>query len=101
MHAVNMAGRLGDRERAAEYQMEASVREALLGNVLEGKRSAMAALTLSKGRDVEYGAAFALAKSGDSSLSEALASDLDKRFPEDTLGEVQLPPDAPRPSRSR
>jgi DNA-binding winged helix-turn-helix (wHTH) protein/Flp pilus assembly protein TadD len=85
MHAVNMAGQLGDRERAAEYQMEAAVREALLGNVLEAKRSAIAALVLSKGRDVEYGAAFALAKSGDSSLSEALANDLDKRFPEDTL----------------
>jgi DNA-binding winged helix-turn-helix (wHTH) protein/tetratricopeptide (TPR) repeat protein len=85
MHAVNMAGQMGDRERAAEYQMEAAVREALLGNVLEAKRSAMAAVTLSKGRDVEYGAAFALAKSGDSSLSEALANDLDKRFPEDTL----------------
>jgi DNA-binding winged helix-turn-helix (wHTH) protein/tetratricopeptide (TPR) repeat protein len=85
MYAVNTAGQLGDRERAAEYQMEAAVREALLGNVLEAKRSAMAALILTKGRDVEYGAAFALAKSGDSSVSEALAIELDKRFPEDTL----------------
>jgi len=85
MHAVNMAEQLGDRERAAEYEMEAAVREALFGNLLEAKRSAMAALTLSNGRDVEYGAAFVLAKSGDSSLSETLANDLDTRFPEDTL----------------
>jgi hypothetical protein len=68
MHAVNMAGQMGDRERSAEYQMEAAVREALLGNVLEAKRSAMAAVTLSKGRDVEYGAAFALAKSGGTAI---------------------------------
>ena len=45
----------------------------------------MAALELSKGRDVEYAAGFALALSGDSSRSEALAGDLEKRFPEDTF----------------
>jgi tetratricopeptide (TPR) repeat protein len=44
----------------------------------------MAALDLSKGRDVEYGAAFALALAGDFSRSEELANDLEKRFPEDT-----------------
>jgi hypothetical protein len=44
----------------------------------------MAALDLSKGRDVEYGAAFALALSGDSSRSLMLANDLERRFPEDT-----------------
>ena len=44
----------------------------------------MAALELSKGRDVEYGAAFALALSGDSSRSQTLTNDLEKRFPEDT-----------------
>jgi hypothetical protein len=33
---------------------------------------------------VEYGAAFALALAGDSSRSEELANDLEKRFPEDT-----------------
>ena len=44
----------------------------------------MAALELSKGRDVEYGAAFALALVGDSSEAQTLATDLEKRFPEDT-----------------
>jgi eukaryotic-like serine/threonine-protein kinase len=47
-------------------------------------RRATAALELSKGRDVEYGAAFAMALAGDSSRTRALADDLDKRFPEDT-----------------
>ena len=48
----------------------------------------MAALELSKGRDVEYGAAFALALSGDSSRSQTLADDLERRFPEDTSVKV-------------
>ena len=45
----------------------------------------MAALELSKGRDVDYAAGLALALSGGSSRSEALAGDLEKRFPEDTF----------------
>ena len=45
----------------------------------------MAALALANGRDVEYAAALALGFTGDASRSEALADDLDKRFPEDTF----------------
>src|SRR6516164_2445271 len=45
----------------------------------------MAALDLSKGRDVQYAAGLALALSGDASRSEALAGDLEKRLPEDTF----------------
>jgi hypothetical protein len=44
----------------------------------------VAVLELSKDRDVEYGAAFALALSGESSRSQTLANDLERRFPEDT-----------------
>ena len=43
------------------------------------------ALDLSKSRDVEYGVAFALALSGESSRSQTLTDDLARRFPEDTL----------------
>ena len=45
----------------------------------------MAALELSNGRDVEYAVGLALGLSGSSSRSEALAGDLEKRFPEDTF----------------
>ena len=45
----------------------------------------MAALELSNGRDVEYAAGLALALSGEFSQSESLASDLEKRFSEDTF----------------
>ena len=72
------------RENAATYDAGAAVREAFFGNAREARRNAAAALDLSKGRDVEYGAAFALALSGDLARSQALANDLEKRFPEDT-----------------
>ena len=44
----------------------------------------MAALTLAKNREVEYGAALALAIAGDSSRAQTLTNDLEKSFPEDT-----------------
>jgi serine/threonine protein kinase/tetratricopeptide (TPR) repeat protein len=72
------------RESAASYRASRAFWEAVCGTA-EGIKSALAALELSKGRDVEYAAAFALALSGDSSRSAALAGDLEKRFPEDTF----------------
>jgi serine/threonine protein kinase len=83
--AVDLALQEGDRETAASYRAARAVWEAAYGNAAEGKRSAMAALELSKGRDVQYAAGLALALSGPSSQSEAFAGDLEKRFPEDTF----------------
>jgi eukaryotic-like serine/threonine-protein kinase len=71
----------GARETAATYQAARSVWEVLCGNAAEGQSAANAALDLSQGRDVQYAAGLALALSGDSSRSEALAGDLEKRFP--------------------
>jgi len=52
----------------------------------------MSALQLSRARDVEYGAAFALALSGASSRVQILINDLSKRFPEDTFVQVDYLP---------
>jgi tetratricopeptide (TPR) repeat protein/predicted Ser/Thr protein kinase len=82
--AVDLAQELGRREAAAIYESGAAVWESFYGNVNEAKRDATAALELSRGRDVEYAAAFALAVAGDSARSRSLADDLAKRFPEDT-----------------
>jgi serine/threonine protein kinase/tetratricopeptide (TPR) repeat protein len=71
------------RESAATYDAAAAVREAFFGNARAARRYAAAALDLSKGRDVEYGAAFALALSADTARSQAIAKDLEKRA-EDT-----------------
>ena len=56
------------------------------------KRTPTAALALSNGRDVEYAAGLALALSGDSSRSQPLADDLEKRFPEDTFAKFTYVP---------
>jgi tetratricopeptide (TPR) repeat protein len=59
--------------------------EALCGNTAKGEGGATAALTLSKGRDVEYASALALSLSGSLSRSDAITGELEKRFPEDTF----------------
>jgi serine/threonine protein kinase/Tfp pilus assembly protein PilF len=83
-HAADLAQQSAHRERAALFETGLALWEALLGNIPEAKRSAAAALELATYREVQYGAAFALAMSGDSSRSQALADDLERNFPEDT-----------------
>ena len=82
--AADLARKAERRDTEALYETDEAVREALFGNVSTAKQRAGNALELSKSRDVEYGAAFALALSGDSSRSQALTEDLARRFPEDT-----------------
>jgi predicted Zn-dependent protease len=48
------------------------------------ERTAKDALELAKNREVKYGAALALAMSGDASQAQSLANDLERDFPEDT-----------------
>jgi tRNA A-37 threonylcarbamoyl transferase component Bud32/tetratricopeptide (TPR) repeat protein len=83
-HAVDVAQQAGQRERAALYKAGTAVWEAFFGNAPAARRSATAALAISHARDVEYGAAFALALVGDLARSQALAEDLQEHFPEDT-----------------
>jgi tetratricopeptide (TPR) repeat protein len=82
--AIVMAQQAGKGERAALYEAAEAVCEAHFENGAPAKERARAALQLAEGRDVEYAAAFALALSGESSESQRLAADLEKRFPEDT-----------------
>jgi eukaryotic-like serine/threonine-protein kinase len=79
-------------EKAAIYEAGAAVREALFGNAPEARQRALAALGLSNSRDVEDGAAVALALSGDLSRSRILVEDLEKRFPEDTVVRLTYAP---------
>jgi eukaryotic-like serine/threonine-protein kinase len=83
--AADLARKEDRREAEALYDTDAAVREALFGNFFAARRGAGDALELSRGRDVEYAAAFALALSRDSSRSQTLADDLSRRFPEDTI----------------
>ena len=90
--AADLAQQTAARERAALYETASALWAALFGNTSEARRSATAALELSRARDVEYGVAFALALSGDSSRSEALVNDLERRFPEDTAARFSYLP---------
>jgi ATP/maltotriose-dependent transcriptional regulator MalT len=83
--AVASAERAEEKETAAGYEDEAALREALFGNAAEARQRAVAALALSAGRDVQYGAALALALAGDATRAQALADDLGKRFSDDTI----------------
>ena len=82
--AEELARKAERRDTEARYEADAAVREALFGNVSSARQRAGNALELSKSRDVEYGAAFALALSGDSSRSQALTEALVRSFPDDT-----------------
>jgi DNA-binding winged helix-turn-helix (wHTH) protein/tetratricopeptide (TPR) repeat protein len=83
-HAVALALQGGRREQAAGFEARAALWEAFFGNSIEAKRAATAALALAGNREVNYGAALALALSGDSDQAEKLANDLEKSYPEDT-----------------
>jgi predicted Zn-dependent protease len=83
--AVTSAERAEEKENAAGNEAEAALREALFGNAAKARQRAGAALELSTGRDVQFYAALALGFAGDAARAQALADDLAKRFPEDTI----------------
>jgi eukaryotic-like serine/threonine-protein kinase len=83
-HAMDLALQTDDRGRAATYQAGASLCEAHTGNKSAARERAKAALDLSMGQDVIYGAAYSLAISDDSAGAQKLADELSKGFPEDT-----------------
>jgi len=84
--AVASAERAQNKEYAASWAAEAGVREALLGSYGAARQWAGAALSLApESRGAEQQAALALALTGDAARAQALADDLNKRFPLNTL----------------
>jgi len=83
--AMDNAQRAGEKDAPALYSGISGLREAWFGNTGEARRRATLALKLSSGRDLQYFAALALAYASDDARAKALADDLDKRFPEDTI----------------
>jgi serine/threonine protein kinase/tetratricopeptide (TPR) repeat protein len=80
--AADSAIRADSKETAAMWQDSAALREAAFGNAKKARQTAAAALKLapaSQGVAIEAALAFAIA--GDTSQAEALAQDLNKRFP--------------------
>jgi DNA-binding winged helix-turn-helix (wHTH) protein len=83
--AMDNAKRAGEKDAPAIYSGTSGLREAWFGNTDEARRRATLALKLSTGRDLQYFAALALAYARDDARAKALADDLDKRFPKDTI----------------
>jgi eukaryotic-like serine/threonine-protein kinase len=83
--AVASARRSKGKEAAATIEAQAALREALFGNAAEARQRTAAALELANGHDVQPTAALALAIAGDLTEAQAIASDLAKRFPQDTV----------------
>ena len=83
--AVDSARRSDAKEAAALWQANAALREAEVGNTAAAKQGAAAALALSDGREVKLTAGFALARAGDIGRANALAADLAKTFPTNTM----------------
>ncbi len=82
--AVDWAERSGYREVAGGYGIEGALREALFGNSLRVRQLTSAPLALSNASEVQFGAALALALTGDTARTQSLADDLARRFPVDT-----------------
>jgi DNA-binding winged helix-turn-helix (wHTH) protein/Tfp pilus assembly protein PilF len=83
--AVDQARQEGQPERAALWEAGASLREAFFEETSQARQRAMESLDYSNNREVQFGAALALALSGDAGRAQGLADDLEKRFPEDTV----------------
>ena len=90
--AVASAERADEKETAATYEADEAVAEALFGNRVEARNQATAALRLSTGEDVQYAAALARALAEDSAGAVALVDDLVKRFPENTIMQLNYSP---------
>ena len=82
--AVELARNEKMSERAASYEASGAVRSAFYGLPAEARTHARAALQLSKARDIEFLAAFALALARETRQAREIETDLEKRFPEDT-----------------
>ena len=82
--AVALALQAGRREQAAVFETRAALWQAFLGDPVEARRTAAAALTLADNREVNYGAALALALCGDLAQAEKLANNMEGQYPEDT-----------------
>jgi tetratricopeptide (TPR) repeat protein len=83
--AVNSALRNDEKEVAAQWKMDAAVREAEFGNFAAARKDTAAARVLTTSHDTEILAALALARAGQAAEAKNLAADLEKRYPLDTL----------------
>jgi serine/threonine protein kinase/tetratricopeptide (TPR) repeat protein len=83
-HAVAAAIHNDAKETAAEWQLNAALREAELGNAAQARTLASSALDLAPTRDVQILAALAFARAGDPDRAQKIADDLQQQNPLNT-----------------
>ncbi len=90
--AVRLAERSGGKGAGADYEAEAALRDALVGNTDFGNQQANSAIRSFKGRDAQAIAALALAVGNNSAQLTRLVEDLSARFPADTIVQSEYLP---------
>ena len=83
--AMDSAEHNDAKETAASEEISAAVREVESENRAQARSEANAALKLAPNHDVRIGAAYVIARAGDTADAEKLAAELDKTYPLDTL----------------
>ncbi len=83
--AVESARRNGSADTAALWQVNEALREAEFGNTSLARKAAADAMASSSGSDIQLLAALALARSGDTVQSSALADKVAAEFDRDTM----------------
>ncbi len=83
--AMDSALRAEEKETAARYDASSALCNSLFSMPVDAERTAMSALKISTGRDVEAAAALALGLTGSSAEASKLADSLSQRFPQDTI----------------
>ncbi|HXJ12031.1 MAG TPA: hypothetical protein VNH19_07140, partial [Candidatus Limnocylindrales bacterium] len=83
--ALEVVKRSNFHESAAQIIANEAVREAEFGNLGRARQAASMALTLSSGRGAKLFASLALARAGQVKRAQALADELDKKFPSNTM----------------
>ena len=82
--AVVSAKEANETETAAGYQSNSALQEALFGNREDARKAVLGANRRSDGRDLQYATGLVLALVGDTEISQSIAENLAKSFPEDT-----------------
>ena len=83
--AAEIARRSDQKESAAEWLMDAALREAEFGNFGPAREKTAAAMALASTRDIQTVAALAFARAGDLARAQKMADELAKAWPMHTI----------------
>jgi serine/threonine protein kinase len=82
---MELAGKGGDKEAQASQESLIALTAAESGDLMLARSSAEEAARISTGPDTQANCALGFALAGEDDRAQAIAKDLDKRFPSDTL----------------